>query len=139
MRTSLNAVGVAICLLTAIPAALAGPKNAAVEAAVDKAVADWTPVLTCSATLPPEVFQVQEIWTKDREEIASILIKGGVAPEVITRIASKTEPANMMTAAKGSAADLIAYCKTQTGWVQALQTFAIASLKRDVEKALDAP
>jgi hypothetical protein len=126
-------------LAASADAAFGGPKDAAVEAAVDKAVADWAPVLSCSATIPPDFPNYRKVWDEDRVALAQILIKGGVAPDVIARIADKTEPKAMTAPLEGSAADLVAYCKANPSWFNGLQMMTISMLKQGVEQALESP
>ena len=139
MRTSAFTIPSSLAFLAiATLTSLAGPKDQAVEAAVDKAVQDWTLALSCSVLEPTGHKLYLDTWNADRMELANVLIKGGVAPEVMVRIAQKTELDILLVPTKGSAAELIAYCQAHTGWMERMFRLEVAMLKHDVEKALEA-
>jgi hypothetical protein len=117
--------------------ALAGPKDAEVEAAVDVAVSDWAPTLTCHV-LEPEGFKIiLDLWNSDREKAVSLLISAKTDEAVVKRIIEKTEPENVMIKTKGSAKELIAFCKDHPDWLEIWTRFENALLSHRVKRALN--
>jgi hypothetical protein len=116
---------------------LAGPKDAEVEAAVDLAVADWAPTLTCHV-LEPEGFKIiLDLWNSDREKAVSLLISAKTDEAVVKRIIEKTEPENVMIKTNGSAKELIAFCKSHPDWLAIWTRFENAMLSIRVKRALN--
>lgn len=133
-----GAAGLAL-LAAAHGASLASGRDAAIEVAVDESVRSWLPVFNCMV-LEPESHGLQvKFWQEDRAELLAMLAKENVGQEARDRIAAKTDPAALETMTKGSAQELIAYCRAHGDWMRNHNEFRILPLTMSIKRVLEAP
>jgi hypothetical protein len=136
--TALRGLIVLVGLALFTPTTRAGERDAEIEAIVDRAVADWSRLLSCTA-LEPEGHRLNlEFWRKERKAILDAMLTHKIAGDVAGRIARKTDPKSMMSAHERSARDLVAYCATDRDWMRKAQQFKIIVPSRELGK-LPAP
>lgn len=117
---------------------LASGRDAAIEAAIDEAVAGWRPVFNCMV-LEPEGHGLHiKYWQEDRAALLAALDREGVSRDVSGRIMAKTDPAAMETMTKGTAQELVAYCRSNSNWLRDYYEFRIPSLTLSIKKVLEA-
>ena len=135
--TKLRAALLATAVLTLAATASAGPKDAEIEALIDKAVAEHSVVANCSALSKKYLEATLSFWERDRKEaVMPALVKLGVAPEVFVRLVQKTATENLMLKTKGKAGELIAYCRENADEIARQYSNAGINLPHELEKLL---
>jgi hypothetical protein len=132
-------VAAAILLAGALMAqsAAAGPKDAEIEALVDKAVAETSVAASCSALSEKYFDATLEFWEQSRKDsVMPALVKLGVAPEVFVRLIQKTAPENLILKTKGTTGELIAYCRENQDLFRKVSGLGGVNLRVELEKML---
>ncbi len=109
-------------LLVASPAN-AGPRDAEIEAMIDKAVAEWTAPLVCSGFEAEGYRNINAIWKEERAKMVPQLIRLKVAPDVLRRIGAKTDPSTITAMLDKPAREVSAWCLMQKDWLTRVYTF----------------
>jgi hypothetical protein len=124
--------------MTAHPA-LAGPNDARIEAAVDKAIADWGRFLVCTVLDQRDHQSMLQLWRMERDFLIKVILEQQVDPVAAARIAAKTDIPTLLKPLDGTAKDLVAYCKTDPEWKSRFLMHTITVPSADLKDLLAQP
>lgn len=125
-----------LALCTAPAVAIAGPYDEAIEAIVDEAVADWSPMLSCSVLDSGTHDQLVGLWDDQLERLESLVAEADVEPELVAALAERLDPANLMAPTEGDVPTLIAFC-ADVDWRRIIAVFDFVRPAEEVEALLD--
>ena len=135
MRTLLAGT-TALALLVSASAATAGPHDAAIEAIIAEAAADWSAVLSCSILDRDDHATTLRWWEEELAELAPLLEEADVAQKLAARFLAALAPEVLMAPTEGNAADLIAFCNEASDWRRRLAMLTIVQPTIAVERLL---
>jgi hypothetical protein len=129
---------VAALLLTGVSAtASAGPRDAAIEALVNTAVAEHSVMINCSALSKRFQDADKQFWARNLEQfVLPALAKLDLAPDVLARIIQKLSPTGMDDRTKGTVGELIAYCRDNREVMRKVSRLEGVNLPLELEKML---
>jgi len=135
MRT-MRAGAAALAILVSATAASAGPHDAAIEAIIVEAAADWSAVLSCSVLNPDDHARILAWWAEDLAELPPLLAEADVPPKLAASLLASLAPEVLMAPTQGTAAALIAFCNEAGDWRERMAMFMIAQPVPSIERLL---
>ena len=120
--------------LLAAPAAAQGVP--AVEALLDRALAEQRVVLTCTSLALDTHALVREAWTRTVARTAAALRDGGYDGPAVERFLERAAYAALMPAEGATFAEVTALCHADPDWFRRFQNFDYAVLPGDLDDLL---
>ena len=134
-RTALTLCG----LLLAASPAFAEPsaaQRAAVAALWQVAFDDWSPLLTCGATMPESDEVIRRSWLKSVDQALAAMQDAGFPQSEIDSLRAKANPDSLRLPPDTTFAKLVAYCTTHSDWTRKAARLDIFPLGSEVTKTL---
>jgi hypothetical protein len=129
----------AILFLWAAPAHAEWSKQTAdkVSGLIDKAVAEFTVFLNCSATNPADHAQIKKSWHKDAHATLLLLEQAGTGKRYRRDFAIKANYRKLMRP-NMKFGEILKMCRANANWRMKIATLDYTLLPRDVRRALKA-
>ncbi len=134
----------AFVLVTVLAAAQAGaePTDATRTAVIglwDKAISDWSPLLTCSAVQGDTAAFITDYWTRSRDQALADMAVAGWAEDALASLRLRSDPTSMILPMDTPFGEVIDYCRANGDWAKQATTFRVTDIGREVAAVLQAP
>jgi hypothetical protein len=116
--------------------AIAGPVEDRISLALDKTLAEWTALVSCTALDPQTQAVLGQAWSESMAKTDALLKEKGVDAGSIKSVKERLAGLKPVMTKDAPAAELITYCHAQGDWLGNLNRFEITKPEDAVKSAL---